>query len=141
MPGELLMTDRRTFLKISAVAVSALALTDIDSAFASSRTEYAGIIYSKDNPGKWAKKVGSHAPLITIAGGKVTVETRHGMSEAHFIVRHTLVLADGTVVGAKTFTATDKPVSTYTLPAGYKGQVYATSFCNRHDFWLTEVTV
>jgi superoxide reductase len=135
------MTDRRTFLKTSAVAVSALALTDIDSAFASGKDRYFGIIYTKENPGKWAKKVGSHAPVVTIAGGKVTVETKHPMSEAHFIVRHTLVLADGTVVGAKTFTAQDKPVSTYSLPSNYKGRVSATSFCNLHDFWLTEVTI
>ena len=87
------------------------------------------------------KKVGSHAPVVTVVGSKVTVETRHGMSEAHFIIRHTLVLADGTVVGGKPFTAKDKPVSTYTLPPGYKGTLYATSFCNLHDFWLTKVTI
>ncbi|HEB70056.1 MAG TPA: twin-arginine translocation signal domain-containing protein [Desulfobulbus sp.] len=133
------MTDRRSFLKTSAVAVSVLALTQSGSAFASDNEGYKGIVYTKENPGQWAKKVGSHAPVVTVKGSEVTVETKHPMSEAHYIVRHTLVLADGTVIGGKTFTPKDKPVSTYTLPAGYKGDLYATSFCNLHDFWLTEV--
>jgi superoxide reductase len=48
---------------------------------------------------------------------------------------------NGTVVGAKVFTPKDKPVSAYTLPAGYAGKVCATSFCNLHDLWLSEATV
>jgi len=135
------MTDRRSFLKTSAVAVSVLALSRSGSAFASSGITYSGVVYTKDNAGKWAKKIGSHAPVITVDGNSVSVETKHGMTEAHYIVRHTLVLADGTVVGGKTFTPSDKPISTYTLPAGYKGAFSATSFCNLHDFWLTEATV
>jgi superoxide reductase len=62
-------------------------------------------------------------------------------ASGHYIVRHTVVLADGKVVGAKTFAPTDKPVSSHALPAGYKGKVFATSFCNKHDFWVTEFTV
>ena len=135
------MADRRTFLKTSAVAVSALALSRSGSAIASDDDKYSGIVYTKENAGQWAKKVGSHAPVVTVEGDTVTVETKHGMSEAHFIVRHTLVLDNGTVVGGKAFTPRDKPVSTYTIPAGYKGELYATSFCNLHDFWLTEVKV
>ena len=135
------MTDRRKFLKTSAVAVSALALSKAHSSFASEGCVFSGIIYSKDNPGRWAEKVGSHAPVVTVHGDKVQVETKHPMSDAHFIVRHTLVLADGTVLGDKTFTPKDKPVSSYTLPKGYKGDLYATSFCNRHDFWLTKTAV
>lgn len=60
------------------------------------------------------------------------------MSDKHFIVRHTLVLEDGTYVGATTFTPADKTESSYELPAGYKGKVYTTCFYNQHDFWLTE---
>jgi len=26
----------------------------------------AGIIYTRENPGKWAKKVGSHAPKVNV---------------------------------------------------------------------------
>jgi len=135
------MIERRDFLKGSAVAVSALALGIGTNVMASQSAPYAGIVYTKDSPGKWAKKVGSHAPEVKIEGGKVMLKTNHPMSDAHYIVRHTLVLADGTVVGAVTFTPKDQPESSYDLPAGYKGNIYATSFCNLHDFWLTEAAV
>lgn len=136
------MIERRDFLKGSVVAVSALALGVGSKAFASSEGAIlSGIVYTKDNPGKWSAKVGSHAPEVKVEGGKVMVKTNHPMSDAHFIVRHTLVLPDGTVVGAATFTSKDKPESSYELPVGYKGKVYATSFCNLHDFWLTETAV
>ena len=135
------MIARRTFLKTFVAMASILAIGKGRSALASAGSQYAGIVYTKDHAGKWKNKVGSHAPLVTIQGNAVTVKTKHGMSEPHYIVRHTLVLADGTVVGGKTFTPTDKPVSTYSLPDGYKGTIVATSFCNKHDFWLTEHTV
>jgi len=135
------MIERRDFLKGSAVAVSALALGVGQNVMASEGASYAGIVYTKDNPGKWEKKVGSHAPEVKVEGGKVMMKTNHPMSDAHYIVRHTLVLADGTVVGATTFTGKDQPESSYDLPEGYKGKIYATSFCNLHDFWLTEASV
>ncbi len=75
---------------------------------------------------------------MTVAGSKVTVITNHPMSQEHYIVRHTLVLADGTFVGAKTFTPADKPESSYELPKGYKGKFFVSSDCNLHDFWLVE---
>lgn len=100
-----------------------------------------GIVYTKENPGKWAKKVGGHLPEIVIEGKKVTITTDHGMSAKHFIVRHTLVSKDGEVIGEKTFTPDDDAVSSYTLPEGYTGKLYATSFCNKHDFWLAETKV
>ncbi len=135
------MTDRRDFLKTSAAAATLLAVGTANTSFAAERPAWTGIVYTSDNPGQWAKKVGSHAPEITVDGDRVTIVTRHPMSAAHYIVRHTLVLADGTVVGGTTFTPTDKPESTYTLPAGYRGRLAATSFCNKHDFWLTETSV
>lgn len=135
------MIERRDFLKGTAIAVSALAVGVGSNAFASQGTSFTGIIYTKDNPGKWEAKVGSHAPEIKVEGAKVMVKTNHPVSDAHFIVRHTLVLEDGTVVGAATFTPKDTPESSYDLPAGYKGKIYATSFCNLHDFWLTETAV
>lgn len=134
------MNDRRDFLKTTVVAASVLTLGSTTQVFASS-APYAGVVYTKDQPGKWAKKVGSHAPEVEVQGGKVSVATKHPMSSGHYIVRHTVVLADGKVVGGKTFASTDTPESSYDLPAGYKGKVYATSFCNLHDFWVTEFSV
>ena len=135
------MNNRRDFLKTTAVAATAAALASSVTVFAADAPAYPGIVFTAANQGKWAGKAGSHAPQVTVADGKVAVVTKHGMSAAHFIVRHTVVLADGTDVGGKTFTAEDKPESSFELPAGYKGKAYATSFCNKHDMWLTEFTV
>ena len=91
-------------------------------------------------------RAGSHAPEVKVAAGGaygrvVTIKTNHGMTEPHYIVRHTLVLADGTFVGGKVFKIDETPESSYELPAGYTGKIYATSYCNLHDLWLTEATV
>ncbi len=134
------MKNRRTFLKGSLLAAVGLAASRIEHAAASVSALPSGIVYTAKDPGKWSAKVGSHAPVVTVDGKKVTIETKHGMSEKHYIVRHTLVSADGKVLGAKTFYPTDKPVSTFTLPADAGKKLYATSFCNLHDFWLTEFT-
>jgi len=135
------MIERRDFLKGSMVAASALALGLGGKAFAGQECTFSGVIYTKDNAGMWKDKVKSHAPDVNVKGAMVSIVTHHPMSEEHYIVRHTLVLADGKVVGGTTFKPTDQPESSYELPAGYKGTVYATSSCNRHDFWLTELTV
>jgi len=134
------MNDRRDFLK-AAATVSLVTLASGQLAFASEGAGYTNIIYTKDNPGKWSGKEGSHAPQVTISGSGVSVMTKHPMSSDHFIVRHTVVLEDGTFVGGKTFTPTDKPESTFDLPAGYKGKIRVTSFCNLHDFWMSEEMV
>lgn len=135
--------NRRSFLKgaLSAAAVATVTAATSTNALASSHTSMMGIVYTKDNPGKWAKKVGGHLPTIKVDGQNIIVDTDHGMSAKHFIVRHTLVSKDGEVLGVKTFTPDDDATSTYTLPAGYKGKLYATSFCNKHDFWLAETNV
>lgn len=136
------MTTRREFFVKSFLTFAAAALAGAKSVSAAG-TPYTGIIYTKDNPGKWKAKVASHAPQIKFEGSKVTITTDHGMKPKHYIVRHTLVLEDGKVVGSKTFDiATDtKAMSIFELPKGYKAKLYATSFCNLHDLWLTEVNL
>ncbi|AGF80048.1 Desulfoferrodoxin [Desulfocapsa sulfexigens DSM 10523] len=135
------MTDRRNFLKGGIIAASALVVGSVNFASAAS-APYTNIVYTAENPGKWDKKVGSHLPSITVEGSKVTLFTKHGMAAKHYIVRHTLVLEDGTVVGGKVFSGTDPEAkSSFELPAGYKGKIFATSFCNLHDFWVNEATV
>lgn len=142
------MKNRRQFLKTSlAVALGAgvasrLASAEETKAAAASAAAFTGVIYTKENAGKWAKKVGSHLPIVTVEAGKVKIETDHGMSMKHFIVRHTLVAENGDVLGEKTFAPTDEEaISEFTLPEGAKGKFYATSFCNKHDFWLTPFEV
>jgi superoxide reductase len=137
--------DRRDFLKTALVVSGGLAIGSV--AGKSEAASYLdGIIYTKDNPGIWKGKEGGHAPIISVSGEsdyrKVTVKTNHVMTEKHFIVRHTLVGADGKALGSKTFSSADKEaVSVYELPVGYKGKLYATSFCNQHDLWLSEANI
>ena len=99
------------------------------------------LIFTEKNGGKWKSKTRLHIPIIEVTENKVKIRTEHGQSERHHIVRHTLLLADGTVVGATTFSFNDAPISDYALPTGYKGKIFATSFCNMHDLWLAEATV
>jgi superoxide reductase len=137
------MSSRREVLTTTLVVASGVAIARSAPALAGSSSALpAGLIYTVGNPGMWSKKVGGHAPLVSIEGDEATITTKHSMSEKHYIVRHTLVAADGTVISAKTFYPSDEePVSSHPLPAGAKGRFYATSFCNKHDFWVTEFNV
>jgi superoxide reductase len=133
------MTDRRDFLKASLVVAAGVAAGKVSPALAGTGSLPKGLIYTAEDQGQWAGKAGSHAPVVSIDGNKVTIETKHPMTEPHFIVRHTLVSDKGEVLGAKTFSAADaKAVSVFELEAG-KSARYVTSFCNKHDFWVTEI--
>jgi len=135
------MNDRRDFLKKSLLVATGMVLGSSVKVFASSGALLEGIVYTAENPGRWAGKEGSHAPKVQVDGLKVTITTNHPMSEKHYIVRHTLVTADGKVIGEKTFYPSDeKAVSTYELEPSHGAKMYATSFCNLHDFWVTEFT-
>lgn len=136
------MNNRRDFLKKSVLAATGIVIGSSGKVFASPGAFPAGVIYTRENQGKWAKKAGSHAPKVDVEGKKVTITTTHPMSEKHYIVRHTLVSQDGKVLGEKTFYPSDKrAISTYELPSSHGSKLYATSFCNLHDFWLTEFSV
>jgi superoxide reductase len=125
----------------SAAATAAATLGSTAQAAEGMSLPTKNLVFTQENAGVWEAKKGSHLPKIEVTAGKVKVSTKHGHSAEHYITRHTLLLADGTVVGAKTFSPEDAPVSEYELPAGYKGKVFATSNCNQHDLWLAEATV
>lgn len=135
--------DRRNFLTSASSAGLAGVLAHAAPAAAAQTGPLPpkNLLFSTDNTGIWESKKATHVPSIGVEDGRATIATPHPMLEEHFIVRHTLLLADGTVVGAKTFTYKDQPVSEYALPKGYKGRIIATSFCNQHDFWWAEATV
>jgi superoxide reductase len=137
------VTDRRNFIKTTLTVASGMALGQASTVLAAtSESCPAGIIYTAENAGQWSKKVKGHIPQVKIEGKTVTLTTEHGMSEEHYIVRHTLVSGDGKVLGAKTFSPSEEDaVSTYELPDGQVSKLYATSFCNKHDLWVTEVTL
>ncbi len=133
------MRDRRDFLKKSVLVATGLVIGTSGKALADSGDYPEGIVYTEKRPGRWAKKVGSHAPKVKVDGLLVTITTEHPMTEKHYIVRHTLVTAEGKVIGDKTFYPSDsKAVSTYELESYHSPKMYATSFCNLHDFWVTE---
>lgn len=133
---------KREFLKGSLLTLAGVFLTSLKiKAMSKDVLKVPGIIYSKSDQGKWEGKAGSHAPVVKVDGDHVTLVTEHGMSEKHYIVRHTLVTGEGQVIGEKTFYPSDeKAVSTFALN-GHKGQLIATSFCNKHDLWITEFNV
>ncbi len=135
------MTNRRNFIKTALTVASGMAVGQVAMA-SESAVNYNGIIYTADNPGQWDKKVKGHAPEVTIDGKTITITTNHGMTSKHYIVRHTLVAEDGTILGSMTFSPEDKKaISTYELPEGHANKLYATSFCNKHDLWITEITI
>ena len=134
------MTDRRHFIQTTLAVASGVVLGQAPSTFAASSWP-SGIIYTAQDAGQWAKKVGGHAPKVSVQGKKVTITTDHTMTEKHYIVRHTLVSEAGEVLGAKTFYPTDEDaISTFDLPTD-SSKLYATSFCNKHDLWVTEFTI
>ena len=139
MISETTDLSRRRLAQTVLFGAATAALPAVASAAATSPEE--NIVFSKDHPGAWAGKEATHVPQAKADGGMLTVTTPHVMTDAHYIVSHTVVLEDGKLLGRKTFTPKDMPVSTYMLPAGYKGKVTVTSTCNQHDFWVSNITV
>jgi len=140
--------ERRDFIRLSlaggavAVVPQPLLAGDAPASMA------GGVYYTKENPGRWAKKVSGHLPALEKsvgADGAVTVKvtTDHAMSGyKHYIVKHQLLDANYQFLDEKMFDPDeDEPVSEHPLPADYRGMVYALSMCNKHDVWLEGMEV
>ncbi len=138
------MENRRKFLKTSLVAVAGASSIVLSSKSLANKSAFnmpAGIVYTKETPGKWAKKVGGHVPKVTVNGNKIKVETNHGMSSKHYIVRHTIVTPTGEVLAEKTFSPDgEAAISEFEIKTNEK-QLIATSFCNKHDMWAELFTL
>jgi superoxide reductase len=135
------MKARREFLKRS-LAVSGAAITGTAALAQAAEKFPAGLIYTKDAPGHWKGKEGLHVPQVMVHEKMIMITTPHPMTEKHFIVKHTLLTSKGVLIGEKTFSNTDaKAESSFDLPEGTKGVLWATSFCNLHDLWLTEFKI
>ena len=136
------MDNRRNFIKTTLLVAGGLAITHPALAAKKRKLHAKGLIYTKLDSGMWEEKVASHAPIVEIKGNEVTLTTEHGMSDRHYIVRHSLVTESGEVLGTETFYPEDpKAISIHELPSGTKGKLYASSFCNKHDFWVTEFEI
>ena len=140
MPSPAFDLRRRDFARTALFGVAAAAVAPA-AARAAAPDPHENLVFTHDKPGHWAGKEATHTPVATVAGGVLTVKTPHPMSDAHFIVSHSVVLEGGKYLGRATFTPKDQPESTHTLPPGFKGQVTVTSTCNLHDFWVATITV
>jgi superoxide reductase len=139
------MSNRRTFLKSSLAVAAGLAVGHVSTVSADSVSFPDGIVYTKNNPGKWSQKVNGHVPIVNVEGNKVTVTTTHVMTDEHYIVRHTIVSENGNVLGEKTFSPSDAEAKSVFELSDVRSEyvwdtttLYATSFCNKHDLWVTE---
>lgn len=141
--------DRRSFIRISCVGASAgiiapkLVLAGTLGKKVSDNPMAGGVYYTKDSPGRWAKKADSHSPVIEKIDNGVRVTTGHPMkANDHWIVKHMLLDKDFKFINEKVFDPTTEQaaISTYTLD-GQSGVVYALSVCNLHDSWLTVLEI
>ena len=150
------MSERREFLKLVAAGPAGAMLlpllaetgrgtlaAEVECAAETLGKLPENIVYTRERPGAWKGKEKSHIPAVAAkeAGGVITLtlENSHGMSEEHYIVRHTVVGDCGTVLGAHTFSWKDKPISTHEIKLAADGKVphvFVLSFCNLHDLWV-----
>jgi superoxide reductase len=136
------MQTRRDFMKTSALATAGVLGATAIPALAKEEGVKSIFAYSAARPGRWDGKAGSHAAVVSIDDGKVTLETKHGMAEMHYIVKHTIVTAEGEVLGEQVFfPKTDKKAISVHDIKGNHEKLYALSFCNLHDLWVTEFSV
>lgn len=133
------MMQRRDFIKLGLATAGLVALPRANAA--NSGPDWLhGVIYTESNLGMWEGKQGGHLPQVKVEADKITLTTDHVMTKQHYIVRHSLVAADGRVLAAKTFYPQDEAVSIFDRPAE-SGDFYATSFCNKHDLWATKFSL
>ncbi len=156
------MNERRSFLKMVAAGPAGALLVPLfaetgNNSPAADYEEVAGllgrlpdnIIYTEGHQGVWKGKASSHLPIINVEKGENTLtlnlQTKHPMSERHYIVRHTVVNGLGEVLGAKTFHWSDQPLSTHEikLSSGNNkaGELFVMSYCNLHDLWLVHTRI
>ena len=140
--------ERRNFIGLSIAGVGAsLVSPKIAVAGNDEQAMAGGVFYTKQNPGRWSKKIAGHLPNIKIErdNGKVTVQvsTAHGMDGyKHYIVKHVILDKDFNFMDEKMFDPMkDKiPTSTFTLE-NYAGTIHVLSMCNKHDVWLNLINV
>lgn len=138
---------RRDFMRLTAIGASATLLPSISHATSQPSASTADLYYTKDSLGRWEGKAATHLPNIEVSKNKdevtIKITTPHEMKGyEHYIVKHVLLDKDHKFLGEHLFDPTKEttPVSSYTLK-NYTGTVYALSFCNKHDLWLSSTEV
>ena len=140
--------DRRSFIRIS-MAGAATGIIAPEIVIADAMTHIndhkmaGGLYYTKESPGRWRKKAGSHSPIIEKTDRGLRVVTGHPMKpNQHWIVKHVVLDKDFRFVAENIFNPEkDKAaISTFEL-SGQTGAVYALSVCNLHDSWLSMIEI
>jgi len=135
--------DRRSLLKLSLLGIAGAATPTLVTA-KNTNSMAGGLFYTRENPGRWAKKVDSHFPVMEkMAEGKIKVVTSHPMDEyKHYIVKHMLLDQDFNFIAEKMFDPTKDKVAISTFDIGsYKGKLHVLSVCNQHDTWMNTTSV
>jgi len=141
--------DRRSFIRIGMVgAATSIIAPKIVLAGSlgnkiSSNNMAGGLYYTKDSPGRWKKKAGSHSPILSRTDSGVQVVTGHPMKpNQHWIVKHVLLDENFNFIEQHLFNPiNDKAAVTDFALNGQSNAVYALSVCNLHDTWLSVLEV
>jgi len=144
--------NRRNFIRLSALSSAAsLALPSTvfaKQSAASLESKMAGNLYfTKENAGRWHKKVGGHLPSIQVSEWnkktRVKISTAHEMNAySHYITKHILLDQDLNFIDEKLFDPKKDTVAVSQFELGnYKGLLYVLSVCNKHDTWLNSVEI
>lgn len=140
---------RRDFMRLTAIGAGASLIPSLSNAAEKKDAvlKTSDIYYTKDSLGRWEGKSATHLPVIEATKNKdevvVKVTTPHEMKGyEHYIVKHVLLDKDQKFLGEHLFDPSKEtvPVSSYTLK-NYVGVVYALSFCNKHDLWLSSAEI
>lgn len=141
--------DRRSFIRITATgaATSIIAPKIVLAGALNNKISHnnmaGGLYYTKDSPGRWKKKAGSHAPVLEKTDSGIQVITAHPMQpNNHWIVKHVLLDKNFNFLDQKIFNPHNDTaaISNFKIDH-YDEAVYALSVCNLHDSWLSVLEV
>lgn len=102
-----------------------------------------GLYYTKEQPGRWARKAGGHSPAIERKKNRIEVTTPHPMNGfKHYIVKHMILNHKFEFVSEHRFDprVDEIPVSQYDI-GRLNHRVFAVSVCNKHDTWVTALDI
>jgi superoxide reductase len=141
--------DRRKFIRFAfgGTAAAMVAPKLVLAASSSAANMAGGLYYTREAPGRWAKKIDGHLPNIGVlkrdSGVVVKVLTAHEMDPyAHYIVKHIVLDSNFNFIAEHMFDPTkDKaPISEISV-GNYRGVINVLSVCNKHDTWLNTAEV
>ncbi|WP_126456794.1 desulfoferrodoxin family protein [Sulfuriflexus mobilis] len=141
--------DRRSFIRIgmagaaTGIIAPEIVLAGSQGKNISSSDMAGGLFYTKESPGRWAKKAGSHSPILEKTDAGVRIVTGHPMkSNDHWIIKHVLLDSDFKFIAENIFDPNkDKAAISNFALSGQTSVVYGLSVCNLHDTWLTVLEV